>query len=396
MPNTILARQRQLTGTTLEWAANDLILGDGEIAVEHVSSTETKIKIGDGTRPFSALPYSSGGGAGAGSVTKAYVDTQDALAVKLADLVAASAGAASAGKVPQLDGSGRIAVSMLPVSGALIFKGALDVTAAAPAATRADYWIAQADGTAHASFTGIAGGAIKRGDSLLYDGTEWHALAQDVSLAAYLPLSGGTLTGPLLAAPGTLAAPGVAFAGDVGTGMTRVSAGHVAITSAGATVVDVDSTGMEIAGKINPHGGVVGTAKADDAAAGMVGEYIHRSSPPGATPVTTMVGTSVLSMSLPAGDWDVTGVFGVLPNAGTSITSLIGGISTTSGVLATLGDYVEHRMAAVVLGNNNIVHALPVVRFSLAATTTIYVVINATFTAGAMNGGGALRARRVR
>ena len=34
----IFARQRTIVGTTIEWAANDLIIGDGEIAVEVASA----------------------------------------------------------------------------------------------------------------------------------------------------------------------------------------------------------------------------------------------------------------------------------------------------------------------------------------------------------------------
>lgn len=58
MPDTF-ARMRQLTGTTVEWAANDLVIGYGEIAVELISNGDARVKIGDGNRRFSALPYAS-------------------------------------------------------------------------------------------------------------------------------------------------------------------------------------------------------------------------------------------------------------------------------------------------------------------------------------------------
>lgn len=53
------ARMRQLVGSTPAWAANNIVLGNGEIGVEQVSSSEHKIKVGDGTRTWSALPYAS-------------------------------------------------------------------------------------------------------------------------------------------------------------------------------------------------------------------------------------------------------------------------------------------------------------------------------------------------
>lgn len=53
------ARMRQLVGSTAAWAANNIVLGNGEIGIEQVSSSEHKIKVGDGTRTWSALPYAS-------------------------------------------------------------------------------------------------------------------------------------------------------------------------------------------------------------------------------------------------------------------------------------------------------------------------------------------------
>jgi hypothetical protein len=54
---TTLARMRQLIGTPAEWAANNLVIGDGEIALEKQPAGDVKWKVGDGVRPFSELPY---------------------------------------------------------------------------------------------------------------------------------------------------------------------------------------------------------------------------------------------------------------------------------------------------------------------------------------------------
>lgn len=89
------------------------------------------------------------------------------------------------------------------VSGGMAFKGTIDVTAAAPTSPHAgDYYAALADGTLHTSWTGVTG-AVKKGDLLLYDGTNWHAIAQEFDLRSYLPLSGGTLTGQINLPAGT-------------------------------------------------------------------------------------------------------------------------------------------------------------------------------------------------
>lgn len=65
----ILARQRQLTGTTAQWATDDLIIGNGELALEVTTTGEVKIKVGDGAKSFSALSYvvPSAGGGGTGA-----------------------------------------------------------------------------------------------------------------------------------------------------------------------------------------------------------------------------------------------------------------------------------------------------------------------------------------
>lgn len=51
------ARMRQIAGSAAEWAANDIVLGDGEIGVERFGPGDTRIKIGNGSLKWSQLPY---------------------------------------------------------------------------------------------------------------------------------------------------------------------------------------------------------------------------------------------------------------------------------------------------------------------------------------------------
>lgn len=51
-----LARMRQLIGTETGWQNNDLVLGDGELALER-SGNNIRFKIGNGTSTYSALPF---------------------------------------------------------------------------------------------------------------------------------------------------------------------------------------------------------------------------------------------------------------------------------------------------------------------------------------------------
>lgn len=76
----IYARQRQLIATTSGWASANIVLGYGEIGVEVASSSDVRIKIGDGTSTFSALPYASASSSTINSATQAALDAKLALA----------------------------------------------------------------------------------------------------------------------------------------------------------------------------------------------------------------------------------------------------------------------------------------------------------------------------
>jgi microcystin-dependent protein len=60
-----------------------------------------------------------------------------------------------------------------------------------------------------------------------------------------------TMTGPLKAASGTVAAPGIAFGSDLDTGLYRIGSNNLGIAAAGAKVVDVATTGMTVTGDVS-------------------------------------------------------------------------------------------------------------------------------------------------
>ena len=69
---------RQIVGSTADWAADNIVLGSGEIGIERVSSSDIRIKVGDGTTAWASLPYASA------SSTTINDATQTALDAKLA------------------------------------------------------------------------------------------------------------------------------------------------------------------------------------------------------------------------------------------------------------------------------------------------------------------------
>lgn len=141
----------------------------------------------------------------------------------------------------------------------------------------------------------------------------------------------------------------------------------------------------------------LGTTTNDNAAAGNIGEYVEATLVSGsATALTTGTAKTIVSISLTAGDWDVSGTVYFSPAATTSITLFKAGISTTTDTDDnTPGHYAQRAFAAQVPNAGNSI-VTPTVRISLAATTTIYLVANQVFTVSTMNGFGHICARRVR
>lgn len=96
------ARMRQLVGTTAEWAANDIVLKEGEIGVERIGVGDVRSKCGNGTLKWSELPYLSGTAmavdaqVAAASAHAATATTQAGISTNKANEAAASAIAANA------------------------------------------------------------------------------------------------------------------------------------------------------------------------------------------------------------------------------------------------------------------------------------------------------------
>lgn len=77
-----------------------------------------------------------------------------------------------------------------------------------------------------------------------------------VATGPYLPLAGGTMTGAILHALGTVGAPGMAFAGDPNTGIYSQGADQLAIATGGAAAIVVDAAqrvGLRITPQVSLH-----------------------------------------------------------------------------------------------------------------------------------------------
>lgn len=139
--------------------------------------------------------------------------------------------------------------------------------------------------------------------------------------------------------------------------------------------------------------GIVGTTTNNNANAGSFGEYLTGTT--SGTSVTTGTQFNATSVSLTAGDWDVTGTIGYLNAAGAIQNAGNASISTTSATQNTAIGNMTTSSATQNTANNQRL-STPVVRLSLSATTTVYLVGSSTFSGGTETADGFIRARRVR
>lgn len=140
----------------------------------------------------------------------------------------------------------------------------------------------------------------------------------------------------------------------------------------------------------------LGTTTNDDATAGQLGEYITSSIPGGGVGLTSNVAANITNISLTAGDWDVGGEIWFAVGAG-GAADLRGGTSATTGVIQGnpgSGGVVIHKWTFT--ANSTQAFSIATERFSLAATTTIYLVAYAFFGASTVSGYGRISARRAR
>lgn len=197
--------------------------------------------------------------------------------------------------------------------------------------------------------------------------------------SAAINLSGAEVTGTLAAARMP------ALTGDVTS-----SAGTVATTAA-ATQANIQTLSRTAGVAVH------GTNTNDSAAAGYVGQYITSTIATGsAIHPTTAVATNVASISLTAGDWDVTGVMAFdSESSGGTGSSLIGGISTVSATQGTVGDTAVQTSLYPPDGVDTVV-VLPTTRVSINSTTSVYLVTTVVFDSGTLAVFGRISARRIR
>lgn len=212
------------------------------------------------------------------------------------------------------------------------------------------------------------------------------------------PAAGDAAASKFLHADGTWSTP--AGAGDV-TGPASSTDNAVARFdgAGGKTLQNSALLVADTTGDLSRSGGggidVQGTNTNDAAAAGEKGEYVASVVGLGsAITLTNATSANVTSISLTAGDWDVSG--SVIYDVGGTGTAMEWGWNTTSATLPTRGTGQGTQKSRSFTSGHNDGFGVGPTRLSLNATTTVYLVAQATFSSGTWLVYGTIAARRVR
>jgi hypothetical protein len=127
------------------------------------------------------------------------------------------------------------------------------------------------------------------------------------------------------------------------------------------------------------------------------------------TALTTNTPVNAATITLPPGVWDITFGYGFIPTATTSTTDLVGAISTTSATLPatsfignlpaltdiTARDRIQHISPTVWVSTSPITKTVAPYRHISTVSKSVFLVIQATFTASTLTGFGWIQAKKV-
>ena len=177
----------------------------------------------------------------------------------------------------------------------------------------------------------------------------------------------------------------------IGTGTTWARADHVHASDTSRLPL----SGGTLTGALTPSqtAGIVGTTTNNNAAVGAVGEYVEANQTTNVS-MATATTVNITSISLTAGDWDVSAniYLALSAFAGTGWLAAVS-LNSAGPPSGTVAGYAQMNYAG---GFSVIIAPTGTQRVLIAATTTVYLVAQCSFSSGTCNGQGTLRARRVR
>jgi hypothetical protein len=175
------------------------------------------------------------------------------------------------------------------------------------------------------------------------------------------------------------------------------ASGNVTVQSSSNNIVVDGASGITLTGKVNVPTGVVGVTDNSSAAAGMVGEHFESAVADTTVSLTNNTPANVTSITLGAGDYDVGGEVW-FHQTGVGATSVSGAITTTSATFPgqPAANVSRTSLPFTSVSGAEICIPIAVVRISLAASSSCFLVGQASFGAGTITAGGTIRARRRR
>jgi hypothetical protein len=216
-----------------------------------------------------------------------------------------------------------------------------------------------------------------------------------------------TVTGNVIGAIGSVR-PAIAVSGNtgnlscVGNSGNGILGGFISDTTGLTTnqylgnlsngISDASYTGgvFKVSGGLSASAGIVGTTTNNNANAGSVGELVTSVVSAGFA-ITTATSTNITTISLTAGDWDVSGnAMWLLSATATNAQVWVSTVSATQPAGTSSG----YAALVATVGNGNIMPT-GTLRVSIVATTTVYLTVLGFFT-GTCSIVGTIRARRVR
>lgn len=193
------------------------------------------------------------------------------------------------------------------------------------------------------------------------------------------------LAGQFKVPDGTAAAPAIAFGSDTNTGIYSGGADDLSFATGGIKAMYIGATQACY---------LKGTSTNDDPAAGYYGEYIESVVTNRTTYPTSTQWGDLTSISLTAGDWDVTAT--LLQDTGIPTASSIGISTTTGNSITGLVPGNNYLNCVLSTAGNDGGGCVPSYRMSLGSTTTVYLKIWTTYSSTAPKARGRISARRVR
>lgn len=196
--------------------------------------------------------------------------------------------------------------------------------------------------------------------------------------------------GQILGLAGAQTTPTFTFTGDTLLGIYRGAANRLSIVSNNNAVANFQADTIYFLKPLSQNG-IKGTTTNDNAGVGIIGEFMeHATVKASGLTLVSNTAKTIDSLTLTAGDWELRGTAGF--NSLAASADLKGGFSTTTNAFGAQGTYMQCTAGTA---GADIECAIQPVRFSLSATTKVYLVSLVNPTAST-KGWGHMAARRIR